>query len=97
MGSPWLSYSMPGHYIKTEQGDIDAGQHFNNFRVNPEDHPYLGVCFVHTSNVSGVVEKETLMHFKVCLFVTKCVPYLCTQAEGRIIEEIKGNPADDKG
>ena len=45
-----LRPALPALYIKTEQGDIDIGQHFNNFCVHLEDHPYLGVCFVHTNN-----------------------------------------------
>ena len=61
LDSPWLSYPMHGLYIKTEQGYIDVNQHFNNFHVNPEDQSYLGICFVHTNNAPGAVEKETLM------------------------------------
>ena len=48
-----IDNSMPGLYIKTEQGDIDVGQHFNSFSVNPEDQSYLGVCFVHTNTAPG--------------------------------------------
>ena len=48
-GSPLVKYTCGGKYMKTEEGDIDVGQHFNNFLAHPEDQPYLGVWVVHAT------------------------------------------------
>ena len=58
----YLSQDASG-FIKTKQGDIDVGQHFNNFRVHPKDHQHLGVRFIHTNNKDGAVERETRLQF----------------------------------
>ena len=43
-GSPMMDYLRdPDVFVKTQQADIDVGQHFNKFRTNPCDQPALGV------------------------------------------------------
>jgi len=94
-GSPIMDYTRdPSVFIKTKQGDIDVGQHFNNFRAHGCDQPSLGVRYMHTDNSPGAIERESLMGFVVYPFGNKCVPYICCQGESRILELCKGDPTD---
>ena len=43
-GSPVMDYTRKlDCFIKTKQGDIDVGQHFNNARAYPVNRPPLGL------------------------------------------------------
>ena len=58
-GSPQVDYThLVNTFIKSTQGDIDVGQHFNNFRIHPTDQHTLGLRFTYTDNSEGAVEKE---------------------------------------
>lgn len=96
LGSPPTDYSSQeaSFYIKTKQGDIDVGQHFNNFRVHPRDQHLLGVRYVYTNNKKGAVEKEEYVHFNCSPFGCASSPYNCCQGESRILEHCKGDPDD---
>ena len=60
LGSPVTDYSTQeaSSFIRTKQGDIDVGQHFNNFRVHPQDQHCLGVRYTYTNNEEGAEEKD---------------------------------------
>ncbi len=76
-GSSDMDYSQDSSkFIKSKQGDIDVGQHFNNFRAHKEDQPYLGIWFIHTDNTGGAVEQETSMCSTVLPFGCTCSPYI---------------------
>lgn len=95
-GSPVTDYSTQeaSSFIKTTQGDIDVGQHFNNFRVHPVDQHCLGVRYTYTNNQKGAVEREAFFRFNCAPFGAAPSPYLCCQGESRIIEYCKGDPDD---
>ena len=59
-GSPVSDYTTQDAscFIMTKQGDIDAGQDFNKYRVHPLDQYCLGVRYTYTDNKKGAVEKE---------------------------------------
>jgi len=93
-GSPsedYLSRDASG-FIKTKQGDIDVGQHFNNFRVHPKDHQHLGVRFIYTNNKDGAIERETRLQFNCCPFGASSSPYSACQGQSRVLEICKGVP-----
>ncbi len=81
------------HFIKSKQGDIDVGKHFNNFCAHPLDQPYLGVRFIYTDNAPGAVKKEEIKCFNCLPFGNRCSPYIACQGQARILEHCKGNPA----
>ena len=85
-------------YIKTTQGNIEVGQHFNNFRVHPIDQYTLGVryTYTYTNNAGDTYECESWFRFNCCPFVNRCSPYICCQGEARILEICKGDPSDMK-
>ena len=96
-GSPPMDYTQDASkFIKSKQGDIDVGEHFNNFRVHPSDQHTLGVRYVYTDNSGLTQEREATFKFVVCPFGNKCSPYLCCQGEARILEICKGDPSDSK-
>ena len=96
-GSPVLDYTQEDNvFIKSKQGDIDVGQHFNNFRMHEVDRPYNGVRQILTNNAPGGTETQTWRRFTVLPFGTKCSPYYACQGESRILEHCKGDPADPK-
>ncbi|KAL7539570.1 hypothetical protein ACHAXR_009407 [Thalassiosira sp. AJA248-18] len=81
-GSPHVDYTQDANtFTKTKQGNIDVGQHFNNFRVHPSDQHTLGVRNIYTKS-DGVQEERTeWMGFNCCPFGNKCSPYICCQGE----------------
>ncbi len=100
LSSPIIDYTQEtSTYIKSTQGDIDVGQHFNNFRVHPSDQHTLGVRYNYTCTNQGTgkdEEKESWLRFNCCPFGNRCSPYLCCQGEARILEVCKGDPSDEK-
>lgn len=98
LGSPVTDYSTQeaSSFIRTKQGDIDVGQHFNNFRVHPQDQHCLGVRYTYTNNEEGAEEKEVLLRFTSCPFGLATSPYLCCQGQSRITEHCKGDPDNPK-
>ena len=94
-GSPVADYTQDTcNYIKTTQGDIDVGQHFNNFRVHPRDQHTLGVRFTYTNNTVGAVEPEAFLKFNCCPFGHRSSPNTCCQGQNRKVEVCKGDPLD---
>ncbi len=73
-------------FIKSNQGDIDVGKHFNNFPVHEEDQDALGVQYVFTDNSPGAFEREKIMKFNCFPFGNKCLPYLVCQVQTRLLE-----------
>ena len=95
LGSPVTDYTQDAcNFIKTTQGDIDVGQHFNNFRVHPRDQHTLGVRYIYTNNADGAVERETFLRFNCCPFGHRSSPNTCCQGQTRILEVCKGDPLD---
>ena len=96
-GSPVMDYTQDASiFIKTLQGDIDVGQHFNNFRVHPKDQHTLGVRYIYTDNANNSEEREAWFRFNCCPFGHRCSPYVCCQGQARILEVCKGDPGDKK-
>jgi len=96
-GSPIEDYTQDtDHFIKSKQGDIDIGKHFNNFRVHEEDQISLGVRYVYTDNSPGAVEREEIMKFNCCPFGNKCCPFAACQGQARVMELCKGSHDDPR-
>jgi hypothetical protein len=94
-GSPDMDYTQDTRkFIKSEQGDIDVGQHFNNYRAHKTDQPYLGIRYIHTNNAKGAVELETNYCSTVLPFGCTCSPYIACQGQARITEIAKGDTTD---
>ena len=76
LGSPVIDYTQDTScFIKTKQGDINVGQHFNNYYVHPRDKHTLGVRYIYTNNSGVTDEREVCFRFNCCPFDNKCSPY----------------------
>ena len=87
-GSPVSDYTTQAAscFIMTEQGDIDVGQHFNNYMVHPLYQYCLGVRYTYTDNTKSAVEKDVWLLLNCCPFGLASLPYVCVQGESRNIE-----------
>ena len=94
MGSPSQDYSHdPKSFIKSDQGDIDVGEHFHNFRTHIDERPFVGARLYKTDSGAQVEECE-MGRFNVLHFGGLASPYLATQGENRILEWAMGDRRD---
>ena len=96
MGSPSQDYTQdPESFIKSDQGDVDVGEHFHNFRTHPDERPYVGARLYKTD--AGAQNEECeIGRFTVLHFGGLPSPYCGTQGENRILEWAMGDPRDVK-
>ena len=93
LGSPAQDYTQDTDvFAKTKQGDVDIGKHFNNFGVHEVDQDSMGVRYIYTSNKPGAVEREELWKFSSCCFGNSNSPYVCCQAQARLLEAATHGP-----
>jgi len=98
LGSPRQDYTQDTDcFVRSVQGDIDIGKHFNNFRVHPEDQDSMGVRYIYTNTVDRLPEdaqeKEELWKFSSCCFGNSNSPYICCQGQARLMEVAMGDPS----
>ena len=94
-GSPVEDYTQDAeNFIKSYQGDIDVGKHFNNFRIPVKERPLFGVRVIHTNNAQGAKEKEEWYRATCLMFGASPSPVMACQGERRIIEQCKGDRHD---
>ena len=66
---------------KTDQGDVDVGGHFRNFRTHPDERPYVGAQ-IYRNDAGAQFEECEIGRFNVLHFGGLPSPYLAAWMDG---------------
>ena len=97
LGSPVQDYTaQAGNFRKSDQGDIDTGEMFQNFIIHETERHALGVRCIKTRHGKGELEETEFRRFCRLHFGGKGSPYAAFQGQTILLDLCVGNREDEK-